>query len=117
MEGEETVRRNCCSVCSKEIDGTEWVCKSCAKEHGLVGKPYQEWPAWVRDLALQEQGERRYHAVWDCITVPVDDLDNQAEEPCPPVRRRPILPYAPYPTEEENRQYRRANRIPEHPAY
>ncbi len=114
------MRKNLCAICSSELHGTAWVCGRCAKEHGLREKPYPEWPGWARALVNQEQYERRYHECWDARLQDLEDAtEGVAEEkaPRPPMRRRPLLPYAPYPTDKENRQYRRANGIPEEPAY
>ncbi len=113
------MRKNRCAICDDETGNAHWVCEKCKGEHNLRSRPYTEWPGWVRALVNQEQHERRYHQVWDDLLTDLQVADGPQEDkaPRPPTRRRPLLPYAPYPTDEENRQYRRANRIPEDPPY
>ena len=125
-----------CAICDRRIRGGQWVCKRCSRQYGL-DRPYAEWPDWAKAAANAEQAVRRTQAAetgWQVTTgdgFPVgrdrgldfellapNDGDALAEW-ARPVRvareRRETLPlpYAPYGDPELDRQYRRANRIPE----
>lgn len=48
-----------CVICDKVITPTYWLCTKCAEEYSVIGKPYKEWPEWIRELIrLQRRFER-----------------------------------------------------------
>jgi len=49
-----------CAICEKAIlGGRHFICGDCGKLWGLVGKPYSEWPDWIKYLKNQEEKRRR----------------------------------------------------------
>jgi len=65
---------NCCAVCMKPLDGTDWLCHACAKLHEVEGAPYREWPDYVRALADEEQKARRMDnapGAAGCVVIPL----------------------------------------------
>ena len=52
-----------CLLCGKSITPTFWLCVDCGNELGVEGKPYREWPCWLRALtnghARARYAERR----------------------------------------------------------
>lgn len=66
------------------------VCGACALEHGL-GLREEGWPAWARSELEREKARRRYQPSFGISGSQMN--------------------YAPYARHEENRQYRRSNRV------
>lgn len=44
-----------CAVCSGPCSARFHTCYECAQEWGLIGKPYKEWPEWVKALVNIER--------------------------------------------------------------
>ena len=124
-------------MCGKRISPRFWVCASCRKAHGLE-IPFAGWPSWAKAAKDDEQTRRRDEERYGQREEQQEDVDeiwellapNEGDQwyewtQAPPdvrvshLRTRPAtdtqshMPYAPYPTEPENRAYRAANGIPE----
>ena len=41
---------NKCVCCQRYITSDYFVCSKCAEEHNIIGKPYKEWPEWLKFL-------------------------------------------------------------------
>lgn len=50
---------NCCCMCMKPLDGTDWLCHVCAEKHEVSGTPFKDWPDYVKAMADEEQQARR----------------------------------------------------------
>lgn len=114
-----------CPVCQKPKSPSLILCRTCWEQFGGT---IDKWPEWLRFLINDE-----YRWLYDeqqaaQYEVPLDEYepDEDEELDCDldgPLLTRPRselagsdsgfgLPYAPYPDEKTNRQYRRANGIP-----
>ncbi len=47
-----------CAICQRSIDGTDWACHDCAREHGL-DVPFRDWPEWAKECKRFEETRRR----------------------------------------------------------
>ena len=52
---------NCC-LCDERVNPPQWVCSKCALDHELAGKPFVDWPDWVKEMANFEHADRRREA-------------------------------------------------------
>jgi len=47
-----------CMICQGRCKENHWVCRGCAKEHGL-DKPFRDWPDWAKRMVADTIVERR----------------------------------------------------------
>ena len=119
-----------CAACGIEIDSPFWLCQTCASNFGVSGTNYKAWP---RELKYLKNSVCR--EIYDAgrKTISIDELaDNgididedgniytdselrEIEYDDGPLAE-PFMRYAPYKDEAQNREYRRANGIPERKA-
>lgn len=119
-----------CILChTVQVPARFMVCRKCVLKYHLGewrnGKvwiyPRRRWPAWARALRNSYRREQWGDQAWQLHAEPLtqDDVPaSQTNSSVPPSTPDTLiaegwLEYAPYCTEEENRQYRRSNGIPE----
>ena len=112
-----------CPVCDCHKARNWKLCKDCGEIYGLIAS---EWPIWVRfkvndnqrwryELALFDEYETGLEADYEAgrlIGVPDEPLLTRDESETA-LAGKDYLPYAPYNSEVENKQYRAANGIAE----
>lgn len=90
-----------CCICGKELKRKRqarfWVCLDCRKEYDLA-KSIRDWPKWIRKLKREEKNRRDY------ARERREYLEQNETE---------VLPWEPYPDEEDNFAYRQAHGITE----
>ena len=111
-----------CVLCQKQIRGRAGICYACEKRYDLVGKPYKDYPEWIkfcyRDRARlyrrtkreTQQGLTSLDGMLDA-GAQVDDWGKVYPEQEEQFIDDGLLRYAPYDDEKLNRQYRKANGI------
>jgi hypothetical protein len=63
-----------CCICDAALSGTSWVCDECAKDYSLTG-PVSTWPAWAKELYVDEQRQRRCRKRENGLVVSVGIFD------------------------------------------
>jgi DNA-binding CsgD family transcriptional regulator len=48
---------NKCVCCNRSISQESYTCNRCAKDHGIIGKPYKDWPEWLKFLIRDTRRE------------------------------------------------------------
>ena len=107
-----------CVTCGRPVRGAKrFLCRSCIWHFGNKS----EWSAWLSDIVREEDRKRQKDLYWHRAGVAIlsyDDEKQPGDYPKPAVALHTRsdsfdgLPYSPYPTEQENRIYRKANGLP-----
>ena len=111
-----------CPVCQQSKPHNRHLCTDC---HGTYGQR-SDWPAWLQMIVNDIEREQCDDQLAARYEMPLDDFETDEDSDDDfdgPLWTRPRselsgsdsgcgLPYAPYPDEETNRQYRRSNGIP-----
>ncbi len=58
-----------CVICGGVKKPRFWVCEKCARGFNLLGKPYKEWPLWVRELIRLQRKESYTQANMEEVSI------------------------------------------------